>query len=55
MLRDLANFLTIEDGMPFEPWREALYEQFPKRRIVGAVSTVDDRFNLRRPPSPTMS
>lgn len=42
VLRDLANLLTVEDNMPFEPWREALYEQLSKRRIVDAVSTVDD-------------
>lgn len=41
VLRDLANLLTIEDAMPFEPWREALYEQLPKSRIVDAVNMVD--------------
>ena len=36
LLHDLAGMLIGEEDMPFEPWREAVYEQLPKEGSVPA-------------------
>ena len=41
LLHDLAGMLIGEEDMPFEPWREAVYEQLPKDSIIGAMATVE--------------
>ena len=42
LLKAMANLVVIEDALPLDGWREALFEQLPRADIVAAMGEIGD-------------